>query len=172
MTTQTAGQPTVEEFLTQVEPEEDDEPQLAGEPLASIAESLRQIAETCTSAKRVEALEVQALEDYLKLQGAYTDLEKLYVRSEETIGAVLAVCSKSKGQLAVKVREVVAGAAQPAGTQEQSAPGDAPELEQPAHDAEVEAWRDFARSRGGVEGDLQQMNRSQIRTALGVAQVE
>lgn len=43
-----------------------------------------------------------------------------------------------------------------------------PEL--PAHDAPVEAWRSYAKAVGAAGPDIDSMNRSQIRTALGVAQ--
>lgn len=40
-------------------------------------------------------------------------------------------------------------------------------LEQPAADAPVEAWREYARQVAPGATDVDQMNRSQIRTLLG-----
>lgn len=50
--------------------------------------------------------------------------------------------------------------------------GEGPQPEQPEHDADVETWRAYARAVHAVpEGTvLEQMNRSQIRTMLGVEQ--
>lgn len=49
-------------------------------------------------------------------------------------------------------------------------PETATEPQQPAHDAPVEEWRAYARSKGFAGPDIDKANRSQIRTALGVAQ--
>lgn len=149
--------PTPEQFMALSEPDESDdfdvEPLEPGtrDPLESIAVSLQAIAANFVGVGRET-----------ELQQTIDDLEVQVTAVNEVLGQVLEACGKSKGQLAVKVREVILG---PSASVTEPDPG----VLVPGNDADVEEWRSYARSKGyGGEHDLEQLNRSQIRTLLGV----
>ena len=127
-----------------------------------------------------------------------TDLEAKYDAVLQLIGQIGGIVKKSTSKVSLEVKAAIDVWANPLGNKTPSpAPGDpAPEpsaesvpaavseasagegppwaKNHPAHDAPVDEWRAYAeeRLRGlGYEGDLQQMNRSQIRTLLGIEQL-
>lgn len=141
--------PTPEQFMAQTEPDETDDL----DPLVAIATHLQAIAANFTGNTR-EA----------ELQQTIDDLEVQVASVNEVLDQVLDACGKSKGQLAVRVREVILGPGeQPASPDDGATP--------PANDADVEEWRAYARGLGLVDG-LDQANRSQIRTMLGISHSE
>lgn len=187
--------PTPEEFLALTDPEDDtDEVTPTGvrswpppgfdrafvlppDPLQSIAESLRILAAAVEKHDADEAADDAQRERYDRLDQEYADLEDKHRSLYELLADVEKIVKPSTSKLANSVREainrwrnpevpvVVDEAVEP--------PAAVPEKiwETPAHDADVEEWRAYARSCGYVDEvtDLNQMNRSQIRTLLGIA---
>lgn len=149
---------TPEQFMTQTtEPDEDVfEPDTVPsvDPLESIAESLRVVADSLTG-QHDEALQA-AREQYDDSEAKYADLYRLLADVEKLV-------APSTSKLANGVREAIARWRNPVVEPEAVEPD--PNL--PAHDAPVEEWRLFARAHGHTVGE---MNRSQIRTLLGIEQ--
>lgn len=162
---------------------------LPPDPLERIADCLSTVA--AVYRRQLDGITSSEAELTSELQRQVEDLQADNLRLGSLIDQVLAVCSKSKGKLAVDVRAVLEpddpatapaqSAEQPAAvepTPEQPAglstapsqDGVGHVLAPPANDASVEDWRAFAAA-AGYAGDLSQANRSQIRTALGIPQV-
>jgi len=100
--------PTPAEFLAASEPDEpDDEVLVILDPLASIAHSLSRITSVLTELaeehRTVDAENGRA--DAWAAEAA--QLEDSLGHRQQVIDGILAVCAKSKGQLAEKVRQVV-----------------------------------------------------------------
>lgn len=88
-------------------------------------------------------------------QALVTALDEELAEQRRVVEAVRAAVGKSTAGWADKIREALGDAG-----------GDsAPSM--PEHNADLEVWREYARTQG-FDGDLTQMNRSQIRTALGL----
>ena len=177
---------TIEQFMSEpsAPDEEDLEPEAPVDPLTSIAHSLKQLvvvlAQGVPSAAAAEDEPLTASQE-----------EKYIARARELeakqalIEQVLAVVKPSVSKLADQVREVLGAGVvvvveEPAPSELQVAPelGVVPDTHEigatvgvPTDDATVEEWRAFARTMTGApEGTVvDQMNRSQIRTMLGIA---
>lgn len=176
--------PTPEEFLAQPsEPDEDPyeapaydlgQPEHAvgpADPLESIAASLGLIASLAQ--RRVTADVAPHLEAYANLEQRHADLEAEYDAQTALIAEILAVCKPSVSKLANQVRDTVAAwregtAADPA--QETVEPEPGSDLVQPADDADVVEWREYAVACGSDPLEVVELNRSQIRTLLGLPQ--
>lgn len=166
---------TPEAFLALPPDPDEDAEETQADPLASIAESLRAITEVVVRRDTQEAAEDESKQALDQLDAEYAELEKLHDAKQQLIEDTLAICAKSTSKLANSIRALL----EPVVTVEVPEPEPAPEpepvLEQPAHDADVQEWRAYARNLGhGRTGpafnDLEQMNRSQIRTLLGIEQ--
>ena len=187
--------PTPAEFLALTEPDEPDEAETyvsdTSDPLTSIAASLGMIAAAVHRHGAAEQADTENRELYIALDQAHADLEAKYEDLCFLVEDVLAVCKPSVSKLAIQVRETVARwrAPQTSGAEpvvgaaaesvervdgvapdESSAPEPVASRFPPAHDAPVEEWREFARSRGYAGPDVDKANRSQIRTMLGIEQ--
>lgn len=158
--------PTVEEFLTRPEPDEPEAVEidvatlLGVDPLISIAESLRAITSIVVRRDRQEAAEDETQQALDQLDREYAEIEKLHDVKQQLIEDTLKICSKSTSKLADSIRALL------------EAPVAAPTTDHPAHDADVEEWRAYARSRGYQGPDVDTANRSSIRTMLGIPQPE
>lgn len=140
--------------------------QLPPDPLASIAESLSRLVEHYTADTRDGAEQCAHVDELAALQREFTELEALHDAKQALIDQALEVCSKSVSKLANSVREVLEPVVATSGPEPETAQG----AEHPSHDAPVEEWREFARSIGYAGPDVDTMNRSQIRSMLGIDQ--
>lgn len=163
--------------------------------LASIADSLQRLVAVSEGHAEQEVAEKRHRAAYDELDRAYADLDRKFDALNDLVEEVLEVCKPSVSKLANQVRETIARHREPetpspaqddvassAPAVDEAAPvgmptpdvqqraGEGPGL--PAHDAPVEAWRAYARSvTGSPEGTfIDSMNRSQIRTMLGIEQ--
>jgi hypothetical protein len=180
--------PSPEDFLAQpYDPDEDNEPEVPAELLQgptsaeamqiqwatpprdisqiaeSIADSLRNIAGQADNRKVYTAELSSAI---TKLSDTQNRLQEL----EEQIGEVLIIIKPSQSKLAKQIQEVLnPPTPEPA---RELVSEEQVEIDQaaPADDASVEEWRQFARTMAGDANDWSELNRSQIRTALGIAQ--
>lgn len=192
--------PTVEEFLTSSQPDEPEEVEHPTDPLESIAHSMRILTEVVVrrDAEDEEQDSQSALVNELdrELQGVRAEL----AASQALVEEVLAICKPSTSKLANSIRAAIAEheavdeepegevayvcphcgtgwgeVVDPCTECGKAASGTTPERpEQPAHDAPVEEWRDYVRAVRPAEfrpTTLDTMNRSQIRTYLGIEQV-
>lgn len=180
--------PTVEQFLTQPDDHGPEEPGAAesaaasqpvpedgfsapiGDPLESIAHSLHRLTELVVR-RDAEQEPMVSAEAYDGLSQEHADLEDKHRALFELLADVEKIVSKSTSKLADSVREAIATwrNPEPAPSENATEMG----LEQPAHDAPVEEWRAYARHlghgrTGAAFNELDQMNRSQIRTAMGI----
>jgi hypothetical protein len=167
--------PTPEQFLAAPpDPDEDEEPAAPVEPLESIAGSLRYL---------VDRYDAEHAEEKLSdtLREEYDDLDSKYAAAFEVIEQIEATVKPSTSKLANSVRAVIGRwknpKVEPVNTQRAVEPVDEePETPpviatlEPEPDADVEAWRAYARGRGYQDADVDRMNRSQIRTMLGIEQ--
>ncbi len=177
--------PTVEQFLAEQSTEDDDyfagppseddwRDAVTDEPLISIAESLRRIA-AAMGGETFTAELVQQDEQVLgDLGQAYDDLEAKHQSLYELLADVEKIVSKSTSKVSLDVKAAInawkAPAVEPVEVPEPVPAGNAAEMGHtpPAHDAGVEEWALYAESLGHeVPGS---MNRSQIRTLLGIEQ--
>jgi hypothetical protein len=133
------------------------------DPLADIAASLRTIAGL--SVAHVEE-ETQAV----RLEQELAGLEVYASTMQEQLEHIAAIIKPSTSKLAKQIRAVLEPPApiEPKGDPEPDA--HAGGTGQPADDASVEDWRQFAQTMAGDAHDWSELNRSQIRTALGIAQ--
>jgi len=173
--------PTPAEFLTQTEPDEDDvEPTATPDPLTSIAESLRLLTalasrETGDQADERLVRDLTASDAQIaKLQAENATLDEIYddlaTTNEVLVGQideVRALIKPSTSKLANSIRAVLDGP-----TTEPAAVDRDLDRPWPADDAPVEEWRACARSVSGLPNgvEVDSMNRSQIRTLLGIPQ--
>lgn len=197
--------PTPEQFLTDAGFADEDDQELqhvqefagefvdTGNPLESIAASLRSLVGMVETHRAEEAADDEAERRYLDLDQAYADLEDKHQALYGLLADVEKIVAPSTSKLANSVREAITRWRAPeAGAEPVVEPDGVPAAVQcpacaryfadaelldghhctgPAPDADVEAWRAYALALG-AEGDLSQMNRSQIRTLLGIPQVE
>jgi len=181
--------PTLEQFLASVDPDEDDEPTVTTDPLTSIAESLRLLTELASRDTGDQADE-RLVRDLTSLDAECRKLRAenaaLDAEAEENTALIVRVrelIKPSTSKLANSIRDVLDGPqvsdmptadramleevedeAQPPAVDPQ--PGQRP----PGHDAPVEVWRGYAIGCGFQGNDVDSMNRSQIRTMLGIPQ--
>lgn len=152
--------PTPEEFLAQIGPDEDDE---ILDPLTSIAGSLHKLVTL------IEKHETEEREEDHQRE-LVDQLDRELGEKQALIDHVLEICKPSTSKLANSIRAVL----QPPTPDEEtpaaepSVEGPASQMIQPVHDADVEEWRNYARSLGHAGPDVDKANRSQIRTMLGI----
>lgn len=175
---------TPEQFMAQpTDPDEDLAPDLASvpaDPLTSIASSLGLLVSVV---QRRDVQEAQADDQSALVNQLDREINALRAQldtKQALIAQVLEVCKPSVSKLANQVREVltpravVEVATQP--PTELEVPADAPTnvapSEPPPDGADTEEWRAYARNAGYRGPDVDQMNRSQIRTTLGIAHPE
>lgn len=156
-------------------------------PLESIAESLRKIAGSYVQVE-LAGTELEVCGVCPGLNEAYDDLDAKSRVLFELVEEIEGLIKPSTSKLANSVREAIArwrapvvepvvGAPQCASCGRYFADQDLLERHDctgvPANDAPVEEWRAYAEAQGYPEGTvIDQMNRSQIRTLLGVPQTE
>jgi hypothetical protein len=200
MTTTPVSTPSPEAFLAEPATDEDLEPDQEHEeqpspydwpeistpskadPLAvlliDIAKSLHTLVERGADARKASG-DAYLIQQLQTLNTNYEELEEQYQRSalerdalRDQVAEVLEVIAKSTSQLANKVRDVLA----PPKTalEPDPAPEPGPVDGAPAHDADVEVWREYARQHLGdaAPDGIAGMNRSQIRTLLGIPQTQ
>lgn len=170
--------PTVEEFLAQqgTDDEAEDFPAEiydSGDPLESIADSLR----TLVGMVKGHTEEEQASE---RLQEAFDDLESKQQSLFDLLADVEKVVSKSTSKVSLEVKDAINAwrnpevpavhEAEPVGVTVPVENATEMGLSQPAHDADVEEWRKYARGLGYAGSPVDEGNRSQIRTLLGIEQ--
>lgn len=171
---------TPEQFMSQpVDPDEEvDTESVEQDPLSSIASSLGAIAAHFTHQAVAQQQDDELQARYARLDEAYEQLARDFDAKQVLIDRVLEICKPSVSKLANQIRDALAepeapaegpapGASADAGASDDQTPP--PALpEQPPHDADVYRWRAFARGCGYGGDDLDQLNRSQIRTVLGI----
>lgn len=181
--------PTPEQFLAQpYDPDEDADEQTQAllpdvDPLASIAVSLEALSRAVVdiavegvfgpiagrpaAARDAEAADAQAAE-LLELGQAYDDLEDKHRALYELLADVEKIVAKSKSQVSLEVKAAINAWHNPEVPVEGEVPAAEPVqgLPVPAADAPIEVWQVYAAERG-VE-NAGQLNRSQIRTLLGL----
>lgn len=134
-----------------------------GDPLESIADSLRQLVGMVTKHSEDEQLADRRLE-------LLDDLEAKHAELYDVLAQVEKIVAKSTSKVSLDVKAAINAWRNPDAAPAEPA-GDEPEpMAQPAPDAEVEEWRAYARSLGYAGAPVEQGNRSQIRTLLGVEQ--
>lgn len=171
--------PSPEEFLAQTEPDEEDLP----EPLESIADSLRKLVAGAAKSETDDSAYNHLQEMHDNLDQAYADLEAKYESLRGLVDDVLAVCKPSVSKLANQVRETVERWRNPeapvAETELEAEPEPTEQVDEdgqvyagswPGDDTSVEKWRALARRLGYTGADVDKLNRSQIRTMLGIEQ--
>jgi hypothetical protein len=177
--------PTVEQFLAEQSSELDVEAEHV-DPLESIAESLRlmsfAVAGMVTDGEPLTAELVTGADEEARWHQEYDDLYEKYNELFGLVADIEKVVKKSTSQVSLAVKDAIeawknpAVPAEPEETVEPEAAVDADARpEQPAHDADVETWRAYCRALRPAEflpTTLDTMNRSQIRTFLGIEQVE
>ena len=179
--------PTPEEFLAQTGSDEDDydeSPEVVAlpgrvlspqnDPLASIAESLASLLAIVVKNDAAEETDDRLNQELAELEDAYRLLEEQKEEAWALIAQVLEVCKPSVSQLANKVRAVLEQPVEPPEPAAQPEPLNPDDLsEHPAHEAPVEEWRAYAKSKGYLSSGgvaVDDANRSQIRSMLGIAQ--
>ncbi len=152
----------VERHLQEYDPHTPPTPPTTELALGSIATSLRMIADLVVRRDREE-------EQHDDQAALVNELDRELQQARQQLEEIRETVKKSTSKLADAVRAVLDRPSQPAS--ETTAPEQrVVHRAAPAPDAPVEEWRAFAQEYGGgaITGDLQQMNRSQIRTALGI----
>lgn len=163
---------TPEQFLAMPSDPEDDQEQAPPlDPLESIAFSLRFLvdrfeAEHATETPLTEGIVTR--EEFDELAQAYDDLEAKHDLLRALVEEIEGIVKPSTSKLANQVRAAVQRWRAP------EVPAAEPSADVvPADDAPVEAWRAYARNvrnMSGGESSIDSMNRSQIRTMLGIEQ--
>lgn len=192
----TINPPTVEQFLTQTDlPEFDVEIFDSGDALESIAASMRQLVDVMTGGGgpvqliadlEAEVTEIEALHDAKQalIDEVLAICKPSTSKLANSIRAVLepVVAPPAAEPVAEPVDGVPAAVRCPAcaryfADQELLDRHECTGPVMPAHDADVEEWRAYAGARGyaGTYDEtggmtVDQMNRSQIRTLLGIPQ--
>lgn len=172
--------PTAQEFLAMQSTEDDVELEHVS-PLESIAESLRMIAVGMGGEVFSAELVQESPSD--RLQEAFDDLEDKHRSLFDLLAEVERIVKPSTSKVSLDVKAAIDRWKSPeVPTTEQVEAETVPVenaaemgLPQPDHDADAEVWRAYARQLGhGRTGpafnELNQMNRSQIRTMLGIEQ--
>lgn len=121
-------------------------------------------ADTYPLAPAAEDMQFASLDAEIgELQQEHTDLEAKHDVVLQLVEQIRGIVKKSTSKVSLDVKAAIDAWANPLGTLTPSP------WAQPAHDAPVEEWRGFADGRlKGLGYDLEQMNRSQIRTLLGI----
>lgn len=140
---------------------------LPPDPLESIAASLGLIATYIGNQQVVAEADAELQQRYDRLDQAYEQLARDFDGRQQVIEKALELLKKSTSKLAIGVREVL----------ESRDPDKESELTtvlpvRPADDADVEEWRAYARPFVPRSVDVDDLNRSQIRTLLGIAHPE
>lgn len=165
--------PSPEQFLA-APPDPDEDESSASTPLESIAESLRgmHVLLNRWDAEHQADVEEEKLSD--RLRERQDDLDAEYNTLYALVEEIEAVIKPSTSKLANSVREVIGRWKNPKvePVDEEPAAETPPVIAtvEPEPDADVEAWRAYARGRGYTGADVDRMNRSQIRTVLGIEQ--
>lgn len=165
---------TPEQFLAQPSDEAEDydiEPLEPGaaDPLESIAVSLQRLVDLITS----NAEDEKAAD---RMFVAFDDLEAKHGALLEVLSDVEAALGKSTAKPALAAKAVIEAWRNPEPAAESGKSESATERhtatvaieERPDRDDTVEDWRAYARAQGYAGSDVDQMNRSQIRTMLGI----
>ena len=167
--------PTVEEFLAQQDPEEDQtDEQRPADPLESIAQSLGVIADAMTNRDTTAGAEQEALLEETREER--DDWEDKHRAALDLIHEIGTIVKPSTSKVSLEVKAAIERWANPVVEPEPitvpDGPPDGPhtaaEGAYPAQSADVEEWRAYARSYGYTGPDVDSMNRSQIRTMLGI----
>lgn len=181
--------PTVEQFLAMQTSEDDHaEPEILSfsvDPLESIAESLSRIAasmggETFT-AELVQQEGCEHADDLAQAMRDLQDRDDWEAKHQElflVVAGIEKIVSKSTSKVSLEVKAAIDAWRKPVVRQALTADEVAAldvviHPEQPAHDADVEQWREYARGLGALPAEpdaIDSMNRSQIRTLLGIEQ--
>lgn len=153
---------------------------LPPDPLESMAASLRQIVDVMTGGGGP----AQLISD---LEKEVSEIEALHDAKQQLIEDVLTICKPSTSKLANSIRAVLEPVVAPPGVEGVGSEPDTSRADAtaedyarataeatgiprwPAHDADVEEWRSYARDLL-PDHDVSTMNRSQIRTALNIPQ--
>lgn len=158
---------TPEQFMTLIEPDEEElepfERDVLTEwseepPLASIAAALRRIETKLDQQGEGGVVDT--------LREAYDDLEAKHAELYALLEEVEALLKPSTSKLANSVRDAITRWRAP----EVPVAPDSDLVVMPTHDAPVEEWRLYANTLGYIEPAVDLMNRSQIRTLLGIEQ--
>ncbi len=190
MTFNSTTSPSIDAFLTQPADDGSDfgpvEALLSErddtDPLTSIAGSLQAIADAVRAG--LESTPGAAGDTEAdRLREAYDDLEAKHAALYDLLADVEKIVAKSTSKVSLEVKAAInAWKAPVVPAQDEpdavTDPGEGQGLaavrpEQPAHDAPVEAWRAYCRELRPAEflpTELDNMNRSQIRTFLGLEQ--
>lgn len=181
--------PTIEQFFAMQDGEEDVEVE-ATDPLTSIAESLRTIAagmggEAYTAEVVASPGDTRWSELHQVAMEQLDDLEEKHRSLFDLLAEVEKIVKPSTSKVSLEVKAAIEAWKAPAVPETEEPPADliskaereqmmaAPVTAQPAHDADVEEWRAYAMATAGEQFELvglDQMNRSQIRTMLGIEQ--
>lgn len=183
--------PTPAEFMLLDNPDEDHEQEdvftapapVEADPLSAIAYSLQRLVAVAereggtASDEGASDTPFRELEErYLELDTAYNGLEQNRLELRRLVDEISDIVKPSTSKLANAVRAAIARHDDPEPTEqvetseEPIAEAKPVELQQPANDADVEAWALYAESLGFEVLDT--MNRSQIRTMLGIEHPE
>lgn len=178
--------PTPQEFLERPEPADDGD---LIDPLVSIAASLAQLIDAMLYPLPGDAAAEEELAQNLRETAA--DLEDKLQAAVATLAQIEAVVKPSTSKLANAVRaelarwrgeapsefydrlEAAAAEPEPEEPVEDQVGYVGPVAsvpEQPAPDAPVEEWRAYVRARGYTSPHIDLLNRSQIRSMLGIPQ--
>jgi hypothetical protein len=162
--------PTVEQFLADQSNVDETEFEHA-DPLQSIADSLRQLVGSVVEHDTEESPDQ-------RLKQAFDDLEAKHQTLWLLLAEVEKIVKPSTSKVSLEVKAAIEAWKSPE-ISEQAEPvaepvpaSNATEMgySHPAHDADVEEWRTYARVLGYQGKDVDQANRSQIRTMLGIEQ--
>jgi hypothetical protein len=145
-------------------------------PLDSIAQSLRQLVQIHSGNAAAEAENDGITAVVMAARAAYDDLEAKYGSLYELLKEIETTIKPSTSKLANQVRDAIGRWRDPEVPAEVGPDAHAAEAgvapEHPSHDAPVEEWRDFAKTMAPPYkwADIDTMNRSQIRSLLGISQ--
>lgn len=168
---------TPEQFLAQRDPEEPDEPETSsgftapiGDPLESIAHSLHRLTEIFVRRDHEDLADDEHKQALDQLDREYAELQAEVEAKQQLIDDTLKICKKSTSKLADSIRALLEAPAAPPSSEPGRASGNEADVP-PDNDADVEEWREYARSCGVLPDEpdaIDSMNRSQIRTLLGI----
>ena len=193
--------PTAEQFLAQPstdedEPDTDAVPEVApaSDPLSAIAESLRTVVDIFVRRDAEDVADTELEQRYETLDRAYALLEDHDRSLFELLAEIEKIAKPSTSKLANNIRDAIeawrsapadAVAVEPEDPAQPEKPVDIDveavaaaadklitfhQAQQPPADASLEKWREYAAARGVA--DAETLNRSQIRSALGLSHFE
>lgn len=186
--------PTPADFLMSRDPDEEEEYDVPFEQNAARLDDLERRIHALEMIAQVEGLApaapdttcpecVACRED---AEHSATRAETAEVRAagaESLIEQIEAIVKKSTSKVSLEVKAAIEEWRRPEAAEAEPEPEQEPEghiskaereqmmggfVGRPTHDADVEAWRSYARSQGYTGTDVDTMNRSQIRTMLGI----